>query len=85
LKANPAAEIARLFSFADLDADDAFVAGVADATDFRHHRSTGEGRHTRRGEVGDWEQHFDATDRALFRELAGDVFEAVGYRFDDAR
>lgn len=85
LKADPTAEIARLYSFADLPADDAFVAGVADATDFRHHRSTGEGRHTRRGEVGDWEQHLDARDRALFRELAGDVFEAAGYRFDDAQ
>ena len=61
------------------DATTAFVAEVADASDFRHHRTTGAGYHTRRGEVGDWRNHFSAEDEELFRELAGDVFEAVRY------
>jgi hypothetical protein len=79
LKRDPAIEIARLFEFVGLEATPAFVAEVADASDFRHHRSTGTGRHTRRGEVGDWRNHFSPADDELFRELAGDVFEAVGY------
>jgi hypothetical protein len=81
LKAAPEAEIARLFEFAGLDADRAFVADVADRSDFRHHTSTGDGRHTRRGEVGDWRNHFSAEDEALFRELAGEAFATAGYRF----
>jgi hypothetical protein len=79
LKADPAGEIRRLFDFAGLDAGDAFVREVAETTDFRHHRATGAGRHTRRGEVGDWRNHFSADDEALFRELAGDVFVEAGY------
>jgi Sulfotransferase family len=81
LKREPELEIARLFEFTGLDAATEFLAEVADASDFRHHRSTGAGRHTRRGEVGDWRNHFSAEDNALFAELAGDVFEAVGYEF----
>ena len=79
LKRDPAVEIARLFEFVGLDATPAFVAEVADASDFRHLRTTGAGRHTRRGEVGDWRNHFSPADEELFREVAGDVFEAVGY------
>lgn len=81
MKQDPALEIARLFEFVGLDASPAFVAEVADASDFRHHRTTGAGKHTRRGEVGDWRNHFSPADEDLFRELAGDVFEAVGYEF----
>ncbi|HEY5011752.1 MAG TPA: sulfotransferase [Acidimicrobiia bacterium] len=81
LKAAPEDEIARLFEFSGLDADARLIAEVADRSDFRHQSSTGAGRHTRRGEVGDWRNHFDADEEVLFRELAGDVFESVGYRF----
>jgi hypothetical protein len=81
LKADPEAEIARLFEFAGLEADDRSLAEIVDGSDFRHHRTTGAGSHTRRGEVGDWQNHFDAADEALFRELAGDAFMAAGYRF----
>jgi hypothetical protein len=81
IKANPEAEIARLFEFAGLDANSRFVGEVADRSNFRHHRATGDGRHTRRGEVGDWQNHFDVDDEALFRELAGDAFVSAGYHF----
>jgi hypothetical protein len=79
LKADTLAGTRQLFAFAGLAADDAFVAEVADRADFRHHRATGAGRHTRRGEVGDWRNHFSADDERLFRDLAGAVFEAAGY------
>ena len=81
LKAAPEAEIARLFEFAGLDADRAFVAEVADGSDFRHQTMTGDGRHTRRGEVGDWRNHFDADDERMFREVAGEAFTTAGYQF----
>jgi hypothetical protein len=81
LKATPEREIARLFAFAGLDADPKLLAEIADRSDFRHQRSTGDGRHTRRGEVGDWQNHFTPDDETLFRELAGDVFTTAGYDF----
>jgi hypothetical protein len=81
LKADPAAEIARLYAFLGFPTDAATAAEVADRTDFRHHRHTGAGRHTRKGEVGDWRHHFSPADEALFRRLAGEVFEAAGYRW----
>jgi hypothetical protein len=81
LKRAPEETIARLFEFARLDVDEQFVSEVADRSDFRHLSTTGAGRHTRRGEIGDWQDHFSADDEALFRELAGATFEAVGYRF----
>jgi sulfotransferase family protein len=79
LKRDPAFEIARLFEFLGLDATPDFVDEVGEASDFRHHRTTGAGYHTRRGEVGDWRNHFSGEDEELFRALAGDVFEALGY------
>jgi hypothetical protein len=82
LKADPAAEIARLFEFAQLDASAAIVEATADRTDFRHRRLVGPGHHNRKGEVGDWRNHFTPDDEALFRELAGEDFEAAGYRFE---
>lgn len=81
LKADPLHEIARLYAFLGFPTDAATITTVADRTDFRHHRHTGEGRHTRKGEVGDWRNHFSADDVALFRTLAGRVFEQAGYRW----
>jgi hypothetical protein len=81
LEADPRGEITRLLAFAGLDADAGLLDEIVDRADFRHHRSTGDGHHTRRGESGDWRNHFTADDEALFRERAGAVFEAAGYRF----
>jgi hypothetical protein len=81
LKADPQGQIAALLEFTGLDAGPQLLADIVDRADFRHHRATGDGRHTRRGEPGDWRNHFTAADEALFRERAGAVFEAAGYRY----
>jgi hypothetical protein len=81
LKSAPEAEIARMFEFAGLDADRRFIAEVAEGSAFRPQEYTGDGHHKRRGEVGDWQNHFDTADVELFQELAGDVFVKAGYRW----
>jgi Sulfotransferase family len=81
LKAAPEREITRLFEFAELDTHPRALAEITDRANFRHLGDTGDGRHSRRGEVGDWQNHFTPDDEALFRALAGDTFLAAGYRF----
>jgi hypothetical protein len=81
LKSDPFSEISRLYEYCDFDASEAVIRDVVDRTDFRHHRNTGDGQHNRRGVVGDWSNHFSAEDAALFRRLAGELFEASGYSF----
>jgi hypothetical protein len=81
LKADPLSEITRLYGFLGFDTAPDAIAAVADRTDFRHQQQVGSGSHTRRGEVGDWRNHFSDADEGLFRSMAGDAFEAVGYRY----
>jgi hypothetical protein len=81
MKADPHAEIARLYAFCGFDADAGEIALVAERTDFRHHQHTGAGRHTRRGEVGDWRNHFTPDDEQLFRSTVGELFERAGYHY----
>jgi hypothetical protein len=84
LKVAPEREITRLFEFAGLAADESLVTEVVERSDFRHrlaHPAVGDGHHHRRGEVGDWREHFSPDDEAMFREIAGEVFVAAGYQF----
>ncbi len=80
LKADPVGETTRLFDAVDLPADAALVDETVERHDIAHYpRGAGEFRH--RGEVGTWSEYFDAEDERVFRELAGELFEASGYRF----
>jgi len=81
VKRDAATEIERLLGFIGVDAEPSLIADIADRSDFRHQRITGDGQHRRRGEIGDWENHFTADDEELFRSLAGELFEEAGYRF----
>jgi hypothetical protein len=78
-KRDPRHEIAELFHFSDLPFDDALVDRVVATTDFTQLEYTGDGQLFRRGEVGDWRTEFDASDRALFAQLAGATLVAAGY------
>lgn len=72
-------QISSMFSFLGLPADQSLVDHVATATDISRQRIVGDGEHVRKGEVGDWRNHFDQDDVELFAELAGDVFASAGY------
>jgi sulfotransferase family protein len=80
LKANPEAEIARLYSAAGLDAPSELVTKVAAKTNIdRYPTGAGEFRH--RGDVGTYVDHFSADDDRLFRAMVGDLFAEVGYSY----
>ena len=77
---DPPAQLRRLWSFAGLDE----APGLAEEalqradTDLRDPTSHG---FFRKGETGDWVNHFTPEDVELFRAQAGEVFEAAGYRW----
>lgn len=80
LKADPAAEITRLFTESGLDTSPEEVSAIAAATDIRRF-PTGEGENRFRGETGAWVEHFDAEERRQFQERGGDLFEQAGYTY----
>jgi hypothetical protein len=79
LWADPVGELRRICAFAGLDCPLGLAREIAAATAFSRYARTGPGRPRRRGVVGDWHNHFTATDLALFRELAGPAARALGY------
>jgi Sulfotransferase family len=81
LSTDTCGETRRLFTFAGLPAGDQLIDTIVAATDFSALPSTGPRQHRRKGVVGDHRNHFSEADHRLFREVAGDVFEAAGYRF----
>ena len=76
-----AEQVQRLFAFAGLPTDGEVVETILAETKFSALPATGPRQHRRKGVVGDHQNHFSDADHQLFRELAGDVFEAAGYRF----
>jgi Sulfotransferase family len=81
LRTDTAQQVRRLFAFAGLPTDCQTVDTILAETDFSALRATGPLQHRRKGVVGDHQNHFNEADHQLFRELAGEVFEAAGYRF----
>ena len=83
-KIDPVGGIRRLWDFAGLEYDSHDLERAAAATSFdavRQTEPTGDGMFRRKGEVGDWAGELDREEISLFRELAGDVFEAAGYTY----
>ena len=79
VKADPLVQAERLLRFMGLGGSRAEVAEAVEAVSIDRHPRKGEGRHVRKGAVGDWRTHFSAEDRALFDREAGPLFEQVGY------
>ena len=76
---DPHAGLRRLCAFTGLQADPEFLQAAVEANAFTNAPRTGPGEHKWRGTAGAWREYFTDEDRRLFRELAGDVFERVGY------
>jgi len=79
LSEDPAREIRRMLEFADLDAAPERVAEIAERTRLGKVEKAGEGRHYRKGVVGDWRGRLTAEDLEVFRQGAGPALESLGY------
>lgn len=82
LRARPEAEYGRLFDFLGVDSAPSTVAKVIAGTKFELLRSTSGGAagFFRKGEAGDWRNHFSPADVRLFDELAGGLLRELGYQ-----
>lgn len=73
-----------LFRFLGLRHDPALIADLLERSSFRFYAGRERGqedrkRFYRKGIAGDWKNHFTAEDRALFKDLAGDLLIRLGY------
>ena len=77
MRADPVGEAARLFEATGLDAPD--VASAVDATRIERHEGRGDGRHRRRGAVGDWRTELSDDDLAVIAAEVGPLLADLGY------
>jgi hypothetical protein len=73
-----------LFRFLGLRHDPALISDLLERSSFRFYAGRERGqedrkRFYRKGIAGDWKNHFTAEDRALFKDLAGDLLIRLGY------
>jgi hypothetical protein len=86
----PEEELGRLLRFLGADADEDIVAQCVEATRFEKRsggRERGEedsGTFLRKGIAGDWKNVFTERDKAIFKEVAGDLLIELGYEENKA-
>jgi hypothetical protein len=79
LQGDRLAGIAAMLEFVGLEASPERVRGIAEATHISRIQDAGEGRHYRKGVVGDWQDRLKPEGLSLFREATGDLLERLGY------
>jgi len=85
LHADPAGTVRRMLRFLGADAGESAVRACVEAGSFRRlsgGRQRGQedrGSHFRKGVIGDWREHFDATSLDIFEAGAGELLRELGY------
>ena len=79
LKAAPHSSLQQMFDFAHLNWQQQQIADIVEASDISQIRNKGEGQYTRKGTVGDWQNHLSDADVALCHAIAGEQLSYLGY------
>lgn len=79
LRIHPQEELSKIFDFIGLDYDNTLIHKIVDATDISKVKNKGEGKHTRKGSIGEWQTRLSPEQIALWQELAGDTLTYLGY------
>jgi hypothetical protein len=79
LHADPSGEVAALYEFLELDIDAATASQVVESTSITRFDDRTDGRHRRKGAVGEWRSTLDDADLELIDREAGELLRAVGY------
>lgn len=77
LRADPVGQARRLFAATSLDVAD--LASAVEATRIERYKTRGDGRHRRRGAVGEWRTELSETDLAIIDAEAGPLLAELGY------
>jgi hypothetical protein len=79
IHARPVAELTRMFSFAGLDVDTATVESIVASNRIMKYKDRADGRHRRKGIVGDWKNSLTGDDVALIEGEVGELMARLGY------
>lgn len=79
LKKDRDAETAKLLAFSGLEVTPEILARIAEETRLGRRQKAGEGKHYRKGVVGDWQGRMSPEDLDLFRRAAGRELTRLGY------
>lgn len=79
LRANPTQELCQAFDFLGLEYTSNLMSQIVAANDISQVASKGEGLHVRKGSVGEWRSSLSQEQIDLWRELAGETLEKLGY------
>jgi hypothetical protein len=76
-----------LFRFLGLRHDGSLIADLLERSSFRFYAGRERGqedrkRFYRKGVAGDWKNHFSPEDKALFKEIGGEMLVRLGYEQD---
>jgi len=82
VKKDPFEQIKKMYTFAGIEAHPNLITSVTELTDFKNYIKKG-GRYLRRGQVGDWKNHFTSEDIKLFKKMANNFLIGLGYELDD--
>lgn len=79
VKAQPAEALRHIFDFLELEHTPDLLENIVAANDISKVTHKGEGLHVRKGSVGDWRSSLSPEQVDLWRTLAGDTLEKLGY------
>lgn len=77
----PVEALSRMYDFCGIPYDSAIVTEIVEANSFSRYKS-GEDAFRRKGQVGDWRNHFTLLSAALFARNAGSMLIEKGYETD---
>ena len=76
---NGPATVKRILAFLNVHSDTETAGSLLDATRFDKLKTGDRASFFRKGQSGDWRNHFRSRDEKLFAKLTGDLLERLGY------
>jgi hypothetical protein len=83
MKKNQEGCIQEALEFLGADADPAVIQEIMDRTDFNRMKKDQKDSFFRKGVIGDWQNHFNEGDKALFKEQTEGLLVELGYEKDN--
>ena len=79
LRSDTRNELEKLYEFAGLSFSGTQLDEIISKTDISQVKNKGEGKHVRKGAIGEWRTRLSPRAISLWQELAGDILSDLGY------